>query len=310
MSDYQLLGQGVYHLDSHYIRPGLASLYAIVNNGEVAFIETGTALSLPYVMQFLEQTGLTVEQVRYVIPTHVHLDHAGGAGVMMQAFPHAELVIHPRGARHMIDPSRLVAGARQVYGEKVFDELYGEIPPVAENRVIVADHETRIMLNDRELLIVDTPGHAYHHFCVVDEFSRGIFSGDTFGLSYPDILYKNKRFVIPTTTPIHFNPQALLSSIDLLMSFQPERMYLTHFNMLADPSSVVDQYRNWVEKFVALTETVKPVDETFIPQMITRMGDMLSTEFEVNPRLLETDLAMDIKLNCQGLAHWYQHRKD
>ena len=308
MPDYEHLGKGVYHLDSHYTAAGVASLYAIVHNGEVAFLETGIAPSLPYVLRFLQDQGLTVEQVRYVIPTHVHLDHAGGAGVMMQAFPNAELVIHPRGARHMIDPSRLIAGTIQVYGEKVFHQIYGDIPPIEESRVIVAEHETRILLNDRELLIVDTPGHAYHHFCIVDALSHGIFTGDTFGLSYPDVLSHGKRFILPTTTPVHFNPQALHASVDLLMSFKPERMYLTHFNVLPDPALLVDQYHNWIDKFVELTEQIKPDDNSLIPAMIEKMGSLIAAEFAIQPEVLESKLAMDIKLNCQGLAYWYQHR--
>ena len=135
MNDYEHLGHGVYHLDSHYIRPGVASLYCIVQNSEIAFIDTGVANSLPYIQQFLDDLGLSAEQVKYVIPTHVHLDHAGGAGVMMQAFPNAQLVIHPRGARHMIDPAKLVAASIAVYGEQTFHQLYGEIPAIEASPV-------------------------------------------------------------------------------------------------------------------------------------------------------------------------------
>ena len=186
MTQYQSLGQGVYHLDTLYIEPGVASFYCIIDGGEIAIIETGTSRSLPQLENLLSDLSLSPEQVKYVIPTHVHLDHAGGAGAMMQAFPHAQLIIHPRGARHMINPEQLVNASKAVYGEETFTRLYGEIPPIDENRVIAAEHESTFHLGERELLIVDTPGHAYHHFCVVDLTSRGIFSGDTFGLSYPN----------------------------------------------------------------------------------------------------------------------------
>jgi len=305
---YEALGHGVYHLDAFYFRPGIASLYCVIQGDEVAIIETGTSHSLPYVEKFLSDLSVEPEQVKYIIPTHVHLDHAGGAGLMMQSFQHAKLVIHPRGARHMIDPTRLVAATKEVYGEKLFDKIYGEIPAIDEERIIVAQHETTISLKDREFLIVDTPGHAYHHFCVVDPASRGIFTGDTFGLSYPNLIYQNKRIVLPTTTPIHFNPEALYSSINLLMSFQPERMYLTHFNMLPDPASVVDQYKTWVEKFVQLTEAVKPVDDSMLPVLIKQLGVMIAQGFELSDEIITTQLAMDIKLDSQGLAYWYQHK--
>ena len=304
----QSLGQGVYHLDTFYIQPGVASFYCVVDKGEIAIIETGTAHSLPHLKQFMQDHSLSAEQVKYVMPTHVHLDHAGGAGVMMREFPNATLIIHPRGARHMIDPEKLVEATKQVYGEETFVKLYGEIPAIDENRVIAAEHLSRYSLGQREFIVVHTPGHAYHHYCVVDPASKGIFSGDTFGLSYPNLIYKQKRIVLPTTTPIHFNPEALHESIDLLMSFKPQQIFLTHFNVLPDPASVVDQYKNWVDKFVALTEQIKPSDDAAIPDLMDAMSKLIIAEFDLNPVLVRTQLAMDIKLNSQGLAYWYQHR--
>lgn len=309
MSDYESLGDGVYHLDTHYIDTGIASFYCVVHNQEAAIIETGTAHSLPYVQRLLQDLSLSAEQVKYIMPTHVHLDHAGGAGAMMQAFPEAQLVIHPRGARHMIDPSKLISATKAVYGEQLFNRLYGELPPIDENRVIIGEHETSIHLNERKFLILDTPGHAYHHFCVVDETSGGIFTGDTFGLSYPEILFNNQRFVLPTTTPIHFNPKALHESVDLLMSFKPDKMYLTHFNVLPDPSRVVDQYRQWIDKFVDLTETIKPVNDDYLPELIRQMGSLIKDGFALPQHVIDTKLKMDIKLNAQGLSFWYQHRE-
>ncbi len=305
---YTELGNGIYHLDAHYIRPGVASLYCIVHDNLAAFIETGTAHTLPHVQQFLADLSLAPEQVKFVIPTHVHLDHAGGAGVMMQAFPEAELVIHPRGARHMIDPTKLVAASKEVYGEAAFTELYGDIPPINEDRVIIADHGHQIMLNDRELIFVDTPGHAYHHFCVIDPLSEGIFTGDTFGLAYPNLTHNNCRVVIPTTTPTHFNPVALHDSVDLLMSYQPRQMFLTHFNVLPDPDLVVGQYHEWIDKFVDLVESIQPQDDSGLNRMMQSMGQQLAQAFNFSNDTIQDQLAMDIKLNCQGLAYWYQHR--
>jgi glyoxylase-like metal-dependent hydrolase (beta-lactamase superfamily II) len=309
MQHYQHLGDGVYHLDSHYIQPGVASLYCVLQDGEVAIIETGTARSLPFVEKFLADLEIAPQQVKYIIPTHVHLDHAGGAGVMMRAFTEAQLVIHPAGARHMIDPAKLIGATQAVYGAAVFDKIYGEIPPVEEARIIIGEHASIVDLNGRKLQIIDTPGHAYHHFCVVDETSRGIFSGDTFGLSYPNLLHNGKRVVLPTTTPTQFDPQALHKSIDLLMSFQPARMYLTHFNELPDPASVVDQYQAWVEKYVALTERLQPGPDD-LPSMFEQMGEMIAEEFDFSAVVIGTQLSMDIKLNCQGLIYWYQKHHD
>ena len=306
---FQDLGNGVYQLDAHYVKPGVACLYCVVHDDQVAIIETGTAHSLPYLKQFLSDLSLSADQVRYVVPTHVHLDHAGGAGVMMREFPQAQLVIHPRGARHMINPEKLISATRAVYGDDVFDRLYGEIPAIDEQRVIRAEHLSSFKLAQREFIIIDTPGHAYHHFCVVDPASSGIFTGDTFGLSYPELLYRGHRFIIPTSTPSHFDPAALHQSIDLMMSYHPDRMYLTHFGILPDPASLVDHYHSMLDKYVDLTLTVKPDSEQGQKSLVNALGQLLADEFELSEETISAKLAMDIQLNCQGLAHWYQHRE-
>ncbi len=306
MTDHESLGRGVYHIDTHYISSGVASFYAVIHQDQLAVIETGTSFSLPYLQVLLDDLNIAQDQVSYVVPTHVHLDHAGGAGVMMQAFPDARLIIHPSGAKHMIDPTQLVAASKQVYGEDTFNRLYGEIPPIEASRVITAEHNSSFRLGDREFQIVHTPGHAYHHFCVVDPYSEGIFTGDTFGLSYPNLLYQGERFIIPTTTPTHFNPEALLESIDLLMSFAPKQMYLTHFNKLSNPAASVDQYKNLIRSFVELTQQVQPIDDAGLDTLMQQMGDLLQRQFALDDATINGQLANDIQLNSQGLAYWYR----
>ncbi len=309
MAGFNSLGNGIYQLDAHYIEAGVASFYCLVEQDEVAIIETGTSYSLPYLQDALRDLDIAADQVRYVMPTHVHLDHAGGAGVMMQAFPNAELVVHPRGARHMIDPQKLIAGTIAVYGEDKFHRLYGDIPPVDEHRVRRSEHLATVKLKDRELLLLDTPGHAYHHYCVYDAVSAGVFSGDTFGVSYPNMLKNGTRVVIPTTTPIHFNPEALHQSVDLLMSYLPSQIFLTHFSVLPKPQDSVDQYRAWIDRFVELTEQVQPHDDQGTEDLIERIGTVFAEEFGFSADMIEHQLANDIRLNAQGLAYWFQHRE-
>ncbi|WP_455217384.1 MBL fold metallo-hydrolase, partial [Kaarinaea lacus] len=198
------LDYGITQLDAEYIRPGVAALYLLQQGGQVAIIETGTTLSVPAVITALEQRGLSSQDVAYVIPTHVHLDHAGGAGELMSICPNAQLVIHPYGAKHMIDPSRLVEGTIAVYGEEKFKKLYGDLKPIQEDRVVEAPDNFELLFNGRKLSFLDTPGHARHHFCVYDDTSRGIFSGDTFGISYPQLGTGRGPFIFPTTTPVQF----------------------------------------------------------------------------------------------------------
>lgn len=209
---YQDLGHDITRIDSAMLREELAACYllrgASANGGadEYAIIETGTHKTVPIILALLEQRGVRRDQVRYVIPTHVHLDHAGGVGGLMQALPEATLLVHPAGARHMIDPGRLKAGAMAVYGEDAFTEIYGDIVPVAAERVRAMADGTSAAVGDRQLVFYDTPGHARHHFCVHDPQSRGIFTGDTFGLAYPRLHTHRGPFIFPTTTPVQFDP--------------------------------------------------------------------------------------------------------
>ena len=192
------LGFGITRIDAGYVKPGLACFYLLESAEEFAVIETGTVHSVATLEQELQSRGIDNDQVRFVIPTHVHLDHAGGAGEMMRQFDQASLIIHPRGAKHMIDPQKLIAGTIAVYGEDRFRQLYGSIEPIPEARIRVAQDLDRFDLGERELVFFDTPGHARHHFCIYDEVSQGVFTGDTFGLSY-EPMKRLSRGLIPTT---------------------------------------------------------------------------------------------------------------
>src|SRR5690606_24481763 len=159
-------------IDTGFQRPGFDAAYLVVEQGRGAFIDCGTNHSVPHMLEALRAKGLEVEAVDWLILTHVHLDHEGGAGALMKSLPNPRLVVHPRGARHMVDPARLVAGATAVYGEQEFARSYGEVLAVPEARVVVADDGHRVDLAGRMLECIDTPGHARHHLCVWDERSR------------------------------------------------------------------------------------------------------------------------------------------
>ncbi|HRE16427.1 MAG TPA: MBL fold metallo-hydrolase, partial [Rhodocyclaceae bacterium] len=169
MFDFRDYQNGIYAFDAGYVRPILAAIHMVVEQGRVAFIDTGSNDSLPNAMAALERLGLDADAVDYVVLTHIHLDHAGGAGTMMQAFPHARLIVHPRGARHMAEPGKLVAGVTAVYGAEYVQRVYGEILPVPAERIVEAGEGFEFSLAGRQFLCLDTPGHARHHICIVDQ---------------------------------------------------------------------------------------------------------------------------------------------
>ncbi len=307
MSPVADLGFGISCIDAQYMKPGVACFYLLERQGECAVIETGTVHSVPLLESLLARRGLAAEQVRYVIPTHVHLDHAGGAGLMMARFPNARLLVHPRGARHLVDPERLVNASKLVYGDERFEELYGEIVAAPRERVVEVEDGAEFQLGDGSLLLRHTPGHADHHFSVWDAVSRGWFSGDIFGISYSWFRTPGGDFVMPATTPTQFRPAEYASSLDLLAAMQPERIFLTHYGELAYSKAAHRMLLEQIEAYLPMAREHGGDPETLEGAIIDYSLDYLA---RLNPgedmSPLREPLRHDADLNAQGLAAWYQ----
>lgn len=299
-------------VDSGLFRDRMACCYLLEDHGEVAIIEAGGASGARHLLQVLDKRGLDKEQVRWVILTHVHLDHAGGAGQLMQVLPNATLLVHERGARHMIDPSRLEAGARAVYGDEQYEAIYGSLIPINAGRVRVMHDGDRERLGEREFRFKDTPGHASHHFCVHDSATNGWFSGDTFGLSYRELDTENGPFIFPTTTPIDFNPDALRESVRYLADSGPEWMYLTHFGRIAFQPRLAELLLDGVSRFEAWgldyeeapnrKDLISSAMRAWLLDAVRRHGVNHSES-----SLLDL-LQPDIELNTDGIDVWLKRR--
>ncbi len=305
MADYSALAHDIYCIDAEYQQLGVAAIFLVVDGDEAALIETGTYHSMPNVLATLAELDIDPSRVRYVIPTHVHLDHAGGASAMMKRFANATLLVHPRGARHLIDPARLIAGTIAVYGEEKYRRLYGNIEPIDESRVQIAADESRFELGRRELLFLDTPGHARHHFCIHDAISNGIFSGDTLGLSYRP-MKSLARGLIPTTPPNQFDPPALRDSLGRLFELAPRRLFLTHYGEYLDPLPQRDSFLQWIDQYTGLCARIDPREADCEAELERALGEMLLAGLADADENLEPVLRMDIRLNAQGLAHWWR----
>lgn len=303
---------GVVVIDADFHREHMAACYLLEAESEVAFIEVGTNSSTPRLMTVLEKRGWKPEDVSLVIVTHVHLDHAGGAGSLMQLLPNATFLVHPYGARHMIDPAKLEAGARAVYGDELFDQVYGKLIPVEEKRVRIMEDGDEVKLGNRQLRFMDTPGHARHHFCVFDSLTNGWFTGDTFGLSYREFDTKKGAFLLPTTTPIQFDPEPLKASVRKLVEVEPEYMYLTHYGRVDDVQRLSEVMIDGVDTMVGIAEQYKD-DDSRGQKIETAMGDWLMDGLVKHGVSLSRDRCMellgsDIKLNTQGIEFWLDHR--
>jgi len=300
-------------IDTGFQRPGLVASHLIVEGDRAALVDVGVAPTLGRVLAALDDRGIARDHVDLVLVTHVHLDHAGAAGVLMRELPNARLVVHPRGARHMIDPSKLIAGATAVYGEAQMRAEFGDILPVPAERVMEAGDGTVMELNGRELLILDTPGHAKHHYCVYDARSRGFFTGDTFGLSYRPFDSDRGAFAFPTTTPVQFDPEAMHASIERLLSFNPECMFLTHFGRVEAPARLAEQLHRHIDGLVALALSVQDRGEDRERLLVQSLGDYVVDAVAEHGCSLGRDevlalMRMDIALNAQGLVCWLDAR--
>ena len=303
---------GITAIDADYVRPGLAAAHLVVDSGRAAFVDTGTTLSQPNLMAALAEKDLDPADVDWVLTTHVHLDHAGGAGALMQKLPNARCAVHPRGARHLAEPSKLIAGSIAVYGEERYRALYGEIVPIDEDRIFVPADGASVTLGTRVLELIHTPGHALHHYCVVDRDHELIFSGDTFGISYRDFDVDGREFIFPTTTPVHFDPEALCASVNRLMSYEPKSIFLTHYAEVRDLPRLAAQMKERVRAFADFGRRYAEAPD--------RASKLRHGMFALLARWLDEHgfprddakrhylLDDDVELNCQGVEHWLDRK--
>ncbi len=302
---------GISAIDSGYVRPMLDAIHVVVEKGRVAVVDTGTNESVPRVLDALAARGLGPEAIDYVLLTHVHLDHAGGAGLLMQQAPDATLVVHPRGARHMIDPSKLMAATRDVYGVEETAKMYGEIVPVPKARVIEATDGATVDLAGRTFTFFDTPGHAKHHNCILDGATGHLFTGDMFGLSYRELDRDGRQFVFPATTPSQFDPEAFHASIGRMTALAPGALYLTHYGKVVDVPRIAADLLRLVDQHAAVgrrcASIVDPAERSRALEAGVRaiaVAESARQGWGVTPDRVDDVMAMDIRLNADGLQSW------
>jgi glyoxylase-like metal-dependent hydrolase (beta-lactamase superfamily II) len=299
---------GITAVDAEYLYPGHAAAHLIVDGGRAAFVDVGTNSSVPYLLAALDELGIARAAVDYLLLTHVHLDHAGGAGQLMRELPNARALLHPRGAPHMIDPAKLIAGAQAVYGEESFRRLYGQLLPIAAERVrVVADGE-RVLLGSRTLELLHTPGHAQHHYVVVDAAHASIFSGDTFGISYRALDTAKGAFITPSTVPTQFDPQQHIASIDRMLRLRPESIYLMHFSRVTDIPRLGASLKQQIAELARIGRAHATAREpaTGIRSDMLILWRTLARAHgcRLSDSALEHALDGDLTLNTQGLIAW------
>lgn len=288
--------------------PGRTGTY-VIQEEELTLIETGPSPSVKYIKEGLIALGYSLDDVKYIVVTHVHLDHAGGAGLLLEECQNAQVVVHPRGYRHLADPTKLIAGAKMVYGES-FSDLFNPIVPIPEERLLEkSEGDTLEIGANCTLEFLDTPGHAKHHFSIYDPISNGLFTGDAVGIRYEDLIDDGVNFFLPSTSPNHFDPEVMLETINRVQEMGLTRIYFGHFGMTLKIDEALKQVSQWLDVFVAEGEKVIEKGETHVElseNLLQRIKTYLRTLDIDDDHDVYTILKVDAEVSAMGIIDYFQ----
>ena len=296
---------GVFVLDHHFRGSrGVIASYLIADRDELTLIETGPASTIETLLAGIRQAGFDPMQIERVVVTHIHLDHAGGAGALLRRLPRARLYVHPVGAPHLIDPAKLMASATRIYGE-MMGPLWGEMLPVPADRVHVLASGAELDTGGRTLRAYDTPGHANHHLALHDPETGSVFTGDVAG-----VRLDGSRHLRPPTPPPEFSPEKWQASIATLRSLSPRRLYLTHFGAFDDVDWHLSEllartwfWAGWIGGRLAIGEEPEATTEA-----LRQMEDMLLAQLG-DPSLIQRyEEAGNYRMSVDGIARWWRKR--
>jgi len=298
----EALGNEVFHIDTRMGGySGITSGY-LIRGSRPCLIETGTARSAGLVISALAELGLGPEDLSTIVVTHIHLDHAGGVGDLAEAFPKAQVVVHEKGARHLADPSKLVASAHRVFGADM-DRLFGDLRPVPAERLIVLGEIGSVDLGDgRELATFHNPGHASHHVGLLDSQSGDLYTGDAAGVYVPET-----ADVRPATPPPDFDLDLSLDSLSRMRSAGAQRLLFSHFGPVTDVTDTLDrsveELLYWVDAVRVAHQTTPDVDHA-IAMVRERDRDRHPLFYDDDDRVLKFDELSGVGANVNGIIRW------
>ncbi|WP_047981525.1 MBL fold metallo-hydrolase [Ornithinibacillus contaminans] len=279
---------------------------------ELTIIETGPSPSIQYVKAGLEELGYTLDQVKYIIVTHIHLDHAGGAGFLLKDCPNATIIVHPRGKRHLIEPRKLAAGARAIYGES-FSDFFDPIVPIPEDRLVEkSEGDTLAIGPDCVLRFLNTPGHAKHHFSIYDPVTNGMFTGDTVGIRYEQLTREGIDLFLPTTSPNHFDPTAMQESIERMLEMNLDYIYYGHFGMTEKTTIALHHVLEWLEIFVEEGQQVFSEGKSYdvlADRLFNRVKDHLRQLHFPDEHPVYVLINLDMQVSSLGIIDYLQKLK-
>ncbi|WP_367269463.1 MBL fold metallo-hydrolase [uncultured Rummeliibacillus sp.] len=307
---YEKIADHLYSIDTNDLGLKNRTTSYIIVDDKIALIETSASPSIPYILNALEELHIKPSDIDYLILTHIHLDHAGGAGVMMKYCPNATVLVHPKGVRHLVDPSRLIASARSVYGEN-FDAIFGEILPIQEKQLYAIGDREIIRLGSSTLTFYYTKGHANHHISIHESLTNGMFVGDTTGVYYPDMTGEEFDVILPSTSPNQFDPNLMEDSIQLFEKIKPNVLYFGHYGSYTHPQFAYAEVRRYLPIFMdAGRQTMK--EETDFTKQVQRTEEILTNSIfaELQAKGLSKDhpvfkiIPLDLAVSAMGIIDY------
>jgi glyoxylase-like metal-dependent hydrolase (beta-lactamase superfamily II) len=299
------LGGDVFHIDTRMGGySGITSGY-LIRGSRPCLVETGTARSAGLVVRALAELGVEAADLATIVVTHIHLDHAGGVGDLAEAFPHAQVVVHERGARHLADPSRLMASAHRVFGADM-DRLFGDLRPVPQDRLVTLGEVGEIDLGDgRSLAAFHNPGHASHHVGLLDSQTGDLYTGDAAGVYVPET-----ADVRPATPPPDFDLALTLSSLERMKDAQANRLLFSHFGPVTDVATTLErseeELRYWVETVTA-AHAVNPSPDHAIAMVREKDRERHPAFYADEERVLKFDELSGVGANVNGIIRWLEN---
>ena len=280
----------------------------LIDAGRPTLVETGPGTSVEPVTRALAHLGIEPSALANIVLTHIHLDHAGGVGALTARFPGATVWVHERGARHLADPTRLVASATRVYGDDRMASLFGPVEPVPPERLRVLAGEEILDLGGRTLRALDTPGHAPHQLALVDSISGVVFTGDALGIHVP-----NLPILRPATPPPDFDLELAIASIERIRAAAGAALLFAHFGPILDPERTCDlairRLREWTDAVRGAMRTTSDPDE-IAAILAAGVAREVTTGAEAQLDLDRLETLAGLRMNASGIVGYLQRRAE
>mgnify|MGYP000102370651 CR=1 FL=1 len=300
------IAEGLFRFDTGYVRPSHTACYLVVEDGRAAIIDTGVPAAVPALLDTLDAVGIPRHAVERVIPTHVHLDHAGGAAALMAALPQARLGVHPSGVQHMADPAQLEAGVRALYGDAYFEAEYAPLRPIDRERIDSLEDGAVVQVGTRKLEIVHTPGHAWHHFSVLDRRADTLIAGDAFGAGYPGFGASGAPFMVPVVPPPQFKPEAYSKTLARIVALAPGQIAPAHFPLIDDVAGTAHRLEAMLDAGIEAARAAESVTD-LEARLLAVWADWLPTG--IDPDAYRNAYGLDIWLTAEGMWMWRQKQE-